>query len=82
MYINFNKKVRTNEEVFSGKSTHSYSVETKDEGDIGTIHFIRDANGIGSVEWCRGNTAEGFGVKMDLEKLINFLENKDNQKEA
>lgn len=80
MYINFNN-FKVNEEFFGGEAVHRYSVEAKDKGHIGDIYFIRDANGVGSIEWCKGNIARGFGAKMDLEELFELLESREEKNE-
>lgn len=80
MYINF-KNFNVKEELFSGESVHRYSVESKDKGHIGEIYFIRDANGVGSIEWCKGNIVRGYGAKIDLEELFELLENREEKTE-
>jgi hypothetical protein len=80
MFINF-KNFHVKEELFSGKSVHRYSVESKDKGHIGEIYFIRDANGVSSIEWCKGNITKGFGAKIDLEELFELLESRGETNE-
>ena len=80
MYINFNN-FKVSEEFFSGESVRRFSIESKNSGHTGEIYFIKDANGIGSIEWCKGNTAQGFGIKIDLEELFELLENREPKKE-
>lgn len=78
MYINF-KNFKVSEEFFGGESVHRYSVESKDKGHIGEIYFIREADGIGSIEWCKGNIVQGYGVKIGLEELFELLESRESK---
>ncbi len=65
----------------AASSVRRYSVESKDKGHIGEIYFIRYANGVGSIEWCKGNIVQGFGAKMDLEELFELLESREEKTE-
>jgi hypothetical protein len=75
MYINFESFNKTIS--FNGEYVYRYTVESKKEGHIGSIYFVKDANGIGSIEWCKGNIVKGYGVKIDLEELLNLLEKRE-----
>lgn len=77
MYINFEGSSRKTVDLASRAYEISHAVESKTEGHIGTIYFIRDANSVGSIEWCKGNKAKGFGVKIDLEELFDLLETRE-----
>jgi hypothetical protein len=77
MYINV-KNFRATE-VFGGESVYRYSVESKDKGHIEYINFITDADGVGSLEWCKGSTATGYGEKISLEDLFDLLEKRHSQ---
>jgi hypothetical protein len=74
MYINFQQS-NIKGSLFSGEYAGRFLVESRDSGHEGTIHFTNDKNGNGSIEWCRGRSSQGTGVKIALEELINFLEN-------
>ena len=80
MYINFNN-FKVSEEFFGGESVRRFSVESKEKGHVGEIYFVKDSNGVGSIEWCKDNITQGYGVKIDLEELFEILENRENKNE-
>jgi hypothetical protein len=75
MYINFGNFRQTVD--FNGAYEFCFAVESKKEGHIGSIYFIRDENGVGSIAWCEGNIAKGYGLKIDLEELFNLLKKRE-----
>lgn len=52
--MDLNCKDFRSREVFGGESMIRYGVESKGVGHVGHIYFITDKNGVGYLEWCKG----------------------------
>ena len=75
MYIHFgNNNVKG--DLFSGEYRARFTVASKDSEHEGTIYFTNDRDGNGFIEWCRGSSGQGTGLRIDLEELIKRLEEK------
>ena len=54
-------------------------MSSKERGLEGHVHIITEKNGEGFVEWCKGSTGKGYGVKVSVKELFEWMETKDSE---
>jgi hypothetical protein len=59
-------------------SEATYTVSSKEHGSEGHLH-VTEQNGEGVVEWCKDSTAQGYGVKVSVAELLEWMESKATQ---
>lgn len=52
----------------------TYVVSSKDRGSEGHLHIITEKGGEGFVEWCKGPLAQGYGARVSLKELLEWME--------
>jgi hypothetical protein len=80
MYINA-ENIRSSLSFGDDESFICYPVQSKESGHEGTVCFITDKDGDGSLEWCKGNTAHGYGVRVSLRELFDWVESRNRASE-
>ena len=58
-----------------------YSVVSKEVGLEGHICYIIDKDGDGAIEWCKDQTAQGYGVRVSLRELVEWMESRTSDSE-
>jgi hypothetical protein len=77
MYLN-PEKSRGKLSFGDDESFVCYTVESKQAGHEGEMCFITEKDGNGSLEWCKGQTTHGYGVKVSLKELVDWMETRNS----
>ena len=58
-----------------------YSVASKEAGHEGRICFVIDKDGNGLVEWRKDQPPQGYGVRVSLKELVEWMESRNSDSE-